>query len=61
MNLKSRGDLSFEQYDELLKIIGFPNMLVHDYLELNDGIVQAVIKTRHYGILESFDGRMTIS
>jgi uncharacterized protein YutE (UPF0331/DUF86 family) len=51
--LKSRGDLSFEQHDKLLKIIGFRNVLVHDYLELNDGIVQAVIEKRHYGILES--------
>jgi uncharacterized protein YutE (UPF0331/DUF86 family) len=51
--LKSRGDLTFAQHDELLKIIGFRNVLVHDYLDLNDGIVQAVIKKRHYGILES--------
>jgi|GEM_PF-2312541 len=37
--LKSRGDLSVLQHEELLKIIGFRNVLVHDYLELNDGIV----------------------
>lgn len=51
--LKSRGDLSFQQHDELLKIVGFRNVLVHDYLELNDGIVQAVIKKRHYAIMEN--------
>ena len=51
--LKSRGDLSVEQHDELIKIIGFRNVLVHDYLDLNDGIMQAVIKKRHYGIMES--------
>jgi uncharacterized protein YutE (UPF0331/DUF86 family) len=51
--LKSYGDLSFQQHDELLKIIAFRNVLVHDYLELNDGIVQAVIKKRHYAILEN--------
>ena len=50
--LKSRGDLSFQQHEELLKIIGFRNVLVHDYLELNDGIVQAIIKKRHYAIME---------
>ena len=51
--LKSYGDLDFQQHDELLKIIGFRNVLVHDYLELNDGIVQAVIKKRHYAIVEN--------
>ena len=50
--LKSHGDLSFQQHDELLKIIAFRNVLVHDYLDLNDGSVQAVIKKRHYAILE---------
>ena len=51
--LKSYGDLDFQQHDELLKIIGFRNVLVHDYLELNDGIVQAVIKKRDYAIMEN--------
>lgn len=51
--LKSRGDLDFQQHEELLKIIGFRNVLVHDYLDLNDGIVQAVITKRHYAIMEN--------
>ena len=34
--LKSRGDLSPQQHEELLKMIGFRNVLVHDYLEIND-------------------------
>ena len=51
--LKSRGDLNAQQHDELLKIIGFRNVLVHDYLDINDGIVQAVITKKHYAILES--------
>ena len=50
--LKSYGDLTFQQHAELLKIIAFRNVLVHDYLELNDGIVQSVIKKRHYAIME---------
>jgi len=49
---QSRGDLSFQQHDELLKIVGFRNVLVHDYLDINDGIVQAIITQRHYAILE---------
>jgi uncharacterized protein YutE (UPF0331/DUF86 family) len=51
--LKSRGDLSFQQHEELLKIVGFRNVLVHDYLEINDGIVQAVVTKKHYAIMES--------
>jgi len=37
--LKSRGDLTVQQHEELLKIVGFRNVLVHDYLDINDGIV----------------------
>ncbi len=50
--LKSRGDLSLSQHEELLKIVGFRNVLVHDYLDINDGIVQAVVSKRHYAIME---------
>lgn len=49
--LKNRGDLSNQQHHELLKIIGFRNVLVHDYLDINDDIVQAVIIKQHYMIL----------
>ncbi|KJV05665.1 HepT-like ribonuclease domain-containing protein [Methylocucumis oryzae] len=48
--LKSRGDLNALQHGELLKIIGFRN--VHDYLELNDDIVQAVVTKRSYALLD---------
>lgn len=51
--LKSRGDLSAGQHEEALKIVGFRNVLVHDYLDINDGIVQAVITKRHYALLDS--------
>lgn len=50
--LRSRGDLTQEQHDELLKIVGFRNVLVHDYLEINNDIVQAVVMKKHYAILE---------
>jgi len=51
--LKSRGDLTVRQHEELLKIVGFRNVLVHDYLEINDGIVQAVVTKKHYAIMEN--------
>jgi uncharacterized protein YutE (UPF0331/DUF86 family) len=51
--LKSRGDLTVQQHEELLKIVGVRNVLMHDYLEINDGIVQAVVTKKHYAIMES--------
>ena len=50
--LKSRGDLSFEQHGELMKMVGFRNVLVHDYLDINDAIVRAVVIQRLYAVLE---------
>ncbi|NOS88168.1 MAG: DUF86 domain-containing protein [Methylococcaceae bacterium] len=51
--LKSRGDLSLSQHQELLKIVAFRNVLVHDYLDVNDGIVQTVVAKRQYAIIET--------
>ena len=51
--LKSHGDLTVQQHEELLKIVGFRNVLVHDYLDVNDGIVQAVVTKKHYAIMET--------
>ena len=51
--LKSRGELTVKQHEELLKIVGFRNVLVHDYLDINDGIVQAVVTKKHYAIIET--------
>jgi len=51
--LKRRGDLTFQQHEALLKIIGFHNVLVHDYLEINESIVHAIIKKRDYAILDA--------
>lgn len=50
--LRSRGDLSLQQSNDLMKIIGFRNVLVHDYLEINERIVEAVIVKRLYAVLE---------
>jgi len=32
-----------QQHGELLKIIGFRHVLVHDYLDINEGVVQAIV------------------
>ena len=52
--LKSRGDLNLQQHQALLKIIGFRNVLVHDYLDINDDIARAIITKRLYATLENF-------
>ena len=49
--LKTRGDLSYEQHQELLKIIGFRNILLHDYLDINELVIQAIVKNQQYGIV----------
>lgn len=51
--LKSRGDLSLQHHEELLKIVGFRNVLVHDYLEINNAIVQAIVAKKQYAIIEN--------
>ena len=50
--LKNRSDLTFQQHQALLKIIGFRNVLVHDYLDINNSIVQAVVTKKHYVIMD---------
>jgi uncharacterized protein YutE (UPF0331/DUF86 family) len=51
--LKSRGDLSVGQHGELMKMVGFRNVLVHDYLDINDAIVRAVVTQRRFAVLET--------
>jgi len=52
--LKSHGDLPIDQHAEFMKILGLRNMLVHDYLDLNDDIVQAIVTKRQYAVLEDW-------
>ncbi len=51
--LKIRGDLSSEQHQEVLKIIGFRNVLVHDYLDVNEAVVKAIIEQGLYQQLQT--------
>ncbi|WP_197492576.1 hypothetical protein [Methylomonas methanica] len=37
-----------------MKIIGFRNVLVYDHLDLNDGIVQAIVTKKQYANLEEW-------
>lgn len=46
--LERRGDLSRQDHELSLKMIGFRNVLVHDYLDVNRDIVEAIIKKKLY-------------
>jgi uncharacterized protein YutE (UPF0331/DUF86 family) len=55
--LKKRGDITFQQHKQLLKIIGFRNVLVHDYLsilDINNAIVEAIVIQQQYLLLDDF-------
>ncbi len=49
--LKQRGELTPEEYEKLNKIIGFRNILVHDYLNVNENITQAIITKQDYTVV----------
>lgn len=55
--LKNRADLSNEQHKQLLKIIGFRNVLVHDYLDINDAVVAAIVTGQQYLLLDDLISR----
>jgi uncharacterized protein YutE (UPF0331/DUF86 family) len=40
-----------ETHERLMKIVGFRNVLVHDYLTIDDNVVQALVDKREYGFL----------
>lgn len=52
--LKQQGDLTFTQHQQILKIIGFRNVLVHDYLDIDENIIRHIIKNKHYLFLNEF-------
>ncbi|MDD5216122.1 MAG: DUF86 domain-containing protein [Methylococcales bacterium] len=51
--LKSRGDLDFQQHNELLKLTAFRHPLVHDFLGKTDSRVQLMVSQKHYAIMEN--------
>jgi uncharacterized protein YutE (UPF0331/DUF86 family) len=55
--LKRLGELTRNEHNKLTKIIGFRNILVHDYLNVDDTITMAIITKQDY--LFSPDRRKT--
>ena len=49
--LWSLGVLNQEEREALTKIIGFRNVLVHDYLNVDEAIVHAIVKKQEYGFI----------
>jgi uncharacterized protein YutE (UPF0331/DUF86 family) len=51
--LQKRDVLERPDYELAMKMIGFRNVLVHDYLDVNSDIVEAIIKQKLYRDIES--------
>ena len=49
--LRSREELTEEVHGKLMKIIGFRNVLVHDYLEINNDVVIKIIDSGAYHLI----------
>jgi uncharacterized protein YutE (UPF0331/DUF86 family) len=48
--LKKRTIFDSSTYQSLIKMIGFRNVLVHDYLNIDERIVTAICKKKNYAI-----------
>lgn len=46
--LLKQGDLNRTDYDLAIKMIGFRNVLVHDYLDVNRNILEAIVSKKLY-------------
>ncbi|WP_422133875.1 type VII toxin-antitoxin system HepT family RNase toxin [Endozoicomonas sp. ALD040] len=46
--LEKRNALTRQDYDTAMKMIGFRNVVVHDYLDVNRNILEAIIKNKFY-------------
>jgi len=49
--LRRMGVLDHDTHSRLLRIVGFRNILVHDYLSIDDVVVSAIVKKREYAFL----------
>ena len=49
--LHLKGIFDDHTYQQLNKMIGFRNVLVHDYLNLNPAIIQSIVKQNHYNLI----------
>ncbi len=48
------GYFSDEEYGKFIKIIGFRNAMIHDYMEFDDDILIDVVKNRKYMVVYDF-------
>ncbi|MCG8476165.1 MAG: DUF86 domain-containing protein [Cytophagales bacterium] len=46
--LLNRGDINQNDHKLAMKMLGFRNVLVHDYLEVNRAIVESILKNDFY-------------
>lgn len=56
--MKSRGDLDGKTHEKIMKIIGFRNVLAHDYLEVESGIIRSILKNKSYHFLSDYSEKL---
>lgn len=56
--LKALGVFTREEQEALTRIIGFRNVLVHDYLNVDEVIVHAIVKKQEYGFISEIAGKL---
>lgn len=49
--MRRMGVLDHAVHSRLLRIVGFRNILVHDYLNIDDVVVSAIVRKREYVFL----------
>ena len=50
--LKDRSLLDSKLHQEVMKMIGFRNIMVHDYLNVDEEIVRSIVVTKQYQVIE---------
>ena len=48
------GFFNEEEYKEFIKIIGFRNAMIHDYMDFNEEILINIIKNEKYNVIYAF-------
>lgn len=56
--MKHRGDLNTATHEKIMKIIGFRNVLVHDYLDVESEIIRSIMKNKSHHFLIDYSKKL---
>lgn len=57
--LKELSVLTKSEHDEAVKIIGFRNVIVHDYLNINPDIIEAIVTNKLYKVVNQLFAKLS--